>query len=79
MFAYGAVAHWYPYPFVEASTLGTVETLLNLFCLLSIFLIATAMLIVVDRAHPGGRAGAARKEWVAVCRPLPRRTCRWIA
>jgi hypothetical protein len=76
MFAYGAVAHWYPYPFVEASTLGTVETLLNLFCLLSVFLMATAMLVFVDRVRPDGRAVTARKEWVAVCWPLARPTCR---
>jgi hypothetical protein len=54
MFGYGAVTHWYPYPFIEVSTLGAVETLLNLFCLLSVFLIATAMLILVDRVLPGG-------------------------
>jgi hypothetical protein len=50
-FGYGAVAHWYPYPFIEVPTVGIVETLLNLFCLLSVFVVATAMLVLVDRAR----------------------------
>lgn len=61
MFGYGAIAHWYPYPFIEVQTLGTAETLLNLFCLLSVFVITTAMLILVDRlAHGRGGSGSSR-------------------
>jgi hypothetical protein len=79
MFGYGAVAHWYPYPFIEVPIVGIVETLLNLFCLLSVFVIATAVLILVDRAHLDERALTTRRGWVAVCWPLPRPTCGWFA
>jgi hypothetical protein len=76
VFGYGAVAHWYPYPFIEVSTLGIAETMLNLFCLLSVFVIATAILIFVDRTYPGERAMTAIREWAAICWRLPRPTCR---
>jgi hypothetical protein len=77
MFGYGAVAQWYPYPFIEVPSIGIVETLLNLFCLLSVFVTATAMLILVDRAY-GARALMARRGWEAVCWPFPRSARRWF-
>jgi hypothetical protein len=66
MFGYGAITHWYPYPFIELPTLGIAETLLNLFCLLSVFVVATALLVLVDRAHLRERAMTAAKAWVAM-------------
>ena len=52
MMGYGAITQWYPYPFIEVQTLGAVETVLNLFCLSCVFMIAAAMLVLVDRlAH----------------------------
>jgi hypothetical protein len=62
MFGYGAVAEWYPYPFIEVQTLGAAETLLNLLCLFSVFFMTTAILIFVDRlGHPGKRAMVRRE------------------
>lgn len=79
MFGYGAIAHWYPYPFVELSTLGIAETLANLCCLLSVFVIATAMLILVGRAYPGERAMTAKKDGVIILWPLRGQMCSWFA
>jgi hypothetical protein len=61
MFGYGAIAQWYPYPFIKVRMLGAAETVLNVICLLSVFVITTAMLILVDRlAHGRGGSGSSR-------------------
>jgi hypothetical protein len=66
MFGYGALAHWYPYPFIEVQTLGPAETVLNLVGLLSVFIITTGMLIFVGRfAHRGTHATAAEQWFIA--------------
>jgi hypothetical protein len=60
MLGYGAVAQWYPYAFIEVQTLGVIAILRNLFCLLSVFVITTAMLILADRlAHRSDHAKVA--------------------
>lgn len=62
VFGYGAITHWYPYTFMELPTLGIAETLLNLLCLLSVFVMVTALLVLVDRADPLARAMASEKR-----------------
>jgi hypothetical protein len=72
MFGYGAIAQWYPYPFVEVQTLGIAETLANLFCLLSVFVITTAILILVDRLAHRGEHATANLQLVHECAGIDR-------
>jgi hypothetical protein len=64
MFGYGAVAKWYPYPFIEVQTLGAAETLLNLLGLFSVFFITMTILIFVDRLGHLGERATMRREWI---------------
>jgi hypothetical protein len=67
LFGYSAIAQWYPYPFIEVQALGIAEILLNLFCLLSVFVITTTILILVDRLVHRGEHTTTNLQLVHEC------------
>jgi hypothetical protein len=46
----GAIVHWYPYPFLNATRLGYGKVLLNIGIMLAVFFVAGIILIAINRS-----------------------------
>lgn len=53
--ARGAVDGWYPYPFIDAGTLGYARVLMNALVLMAAFYLAGLALVAASRRLPKGR------------------------
>ncbi|MFZ2530609.1 MAG: Pr6Pr family membrane protein [Rhodococcus sp. (in: high G+C Gram-positive bacteria)] len=51
-FVHGAITHWYPYPFLDAGTLGFVHAITNAVLVVLAAVVVTAALLAVDRCTP---------------------------
>jgi hypothetical protein len=59
LIAHGAIANWYPYPFVDMRSLGYQEGLQNMAGFLAVFVAITLTLIAIDRVM--GRVQRSRR------------------
>jgi hypothetical protein len=53
----GAIAHWYPYPFIDVTKLGYGDALVNCVWVALLFLGLSAGATVIDRHLPSGPSG----------------------
>ena len=71
-FAHGAVSGWYPYPFLDAATIGYAHALRNTAVIFAFAVLLAVIFTLLDRVRTVARAPAGAARAGRTGRPRPR-------